>query len=546
MKKIIALSCVLSISLYSFSQGEMDAYKYSTTELSGTARSMSMGGAFGALGGDISTMSTNPGGLGIYRSSEFVISPMLRYNTTKATKGGYSTDDSKVNAVLQNFGFVGSFYTGNTSGLLNLNFGFALNRLANFNRNTTSRGFNQATSISDYIAYKTNSTNNWQGENVNNLDATDAYTSGTTNWMSALGYGSGMISEDNVYNNYYLSSLSAGETVNSRLNMEEKGWIDEYALSMAGNINNIVYAGLTVGIQDLNYSSSTLYSESSTSSASYLELGNFLETTGTGWNLKLGLLFRPLSFMRLGIAYHTPTFYNLSDYYYASASSDIVTLPQAYSDNTEEGVYDYKLQTPGKLLLSYAVFIDNNAVLSIDYDYSDYGSMKLDAKDYNTSFDADNDLIKTDFKGAHTFRIGGEVKVDPTISLRAGWATTSSCINASIKDEKFEVPTSGTLPHYYFDNGRDFYTLGVGFRFHEFFLDVAYIHKVQNLKVYDFSPYFVVKDNPALYTSPTPATYTPYGLTLDDALVGSNLNYNQPAKVKDHTNSLMVTLGVKF
>ena len=524
----------------------MDAYKYSTTELAGTARSMSMGGAFGALGGDISSMSTNPGGLGIYRTSEFVISPMLRYNTTKATKGGYSTDDNKVSAVLQNLGFVGSFYTGNTSGLLNLNFGFALNRLANFDRNTTSRGFNQATSISDYVAYKTNSTNGWQGVDVSKLDASDAYTNGSTNWMSALGYGSGIISEDDVYNNFYQSSLSGGETVNSRLSMDEKGWIDEYALSLAGNINNIIYAGLTVGIQDLKYTSSTLYSESSTSSASSLELGNFLETTGTGWNLKLGLLFRPLSFMRLGIAYHTPTFYNLSDYYYASASSDIITLPDAYSDATEEGVYDYKLQTPGKLLLSYAVIIDNNAILSLDYDYSDYGSMKLDTKDYYTSFDADNDYIKSDFKGAHTFRVGGEVKVDPSISLRAGWATTSSCINTSIKEDQIEVPTRAILPHYYYDDGKDFYTLGVGFRFHEFFLDVAYIYKVQNLKVYDFSPYFVVKDDPKSYANPTAATYTPYGLTLNDALVGTNLNYNQPAKVKDHTNSLMVTLGVKF
>ncbi len=545
MKKIIALSCLLSISFYSFSQGEMDAYKYSTTELTGTARSMSMGGAFGALGGDISSMSTNPGGLGIYRTSEFVISPMLRYNTTQATKGGYSTDNSKVSAVLQNLGFVGSFFTGNSSGLLNLNFGFALNKLANFDRNTTSRGFNQATSISDYVAYKTNSTNNWDGANVNNLDATDAYTNGS-NWMSALGYGSGMISEDNLFNNFYQSSLNGGELVNTRLNMEEKGWIDEYALSVAGNINNIVYAGLTVGIQDLKYSSSTLYSESSTSSASYLELGNFLETTGTGWNLKLGLLFRPLSFMRLGIAYHTPTFYNLSDYYYASASSDIVTLPSAYSDATDEGVYDYKLQTPGKLLLSYAVIIDNNAILSLDYDYSDYGSMKLDANDYNASFDTDNDYIKTDFKGAHTFRVGGEVKVDPAVSLRAGWATTSSCINTSIKDGNYEVPTSGTLPHYYFDDGKDYYTLGVGFRFQEFFLDVAYIYKVQNLKVYDFSSFFTVKDNPSLYSNPTSSTVTPYGLTLDDSLVGTNLNANQPAKVKDHTNSLMITLGVKF
>lgn len=545
MKKIIALSCLLSISFYSFSQGEMDAYKYSTTELTGTARSMSMGGAFGALGGDISSMSTNPGGLSIYRTSEFVISPMLRYNTTQAMKGGYSTDDNKVSALIQNLGFVGSFFTGNSSGLLNLNFGFALNRLANFDRNTTSRGLNQSSSISDYVAYKTNSTNNWNGANASDLDATDAYTNGS-NWMSALGYGSGIISEDNTFNNFYLSSLSPGELVNTRLNMEEKGWIDEYALSLAGNINNIVYAGLTIGIQDLKYSSSTLYSESSTTTASHLELGNFLETTGTGWNLKLGLLFRPLSFMRLGIAYHTPTFYNLSDYYYASASSDIVTLPNAYSDATDEAVYDYKLQTPGKLLLSYAVIIDNNAILSLDYDYSDYGSMKLDANDNNASFDANNDYIKSDFKGAHTFRVGGEVKVDPAISLRAGWATTSSCINGYIKEGNYEVPTSGTLPHYYFDDGKDYYTLGVGFRFQEFFLDVAYIYKVQNLKVYDFSPYTTEKDNPSLYSNPTPSTATPYGLTLDDALVGTNLNANQPAKVKDHTNSLMVTLGVKF
>lgn len=539
MKKIVILAISLISSVSLFSQGMMDAYKMGGTEILGTARSMGMAGSFGALGGDASSLSLNPAGLGIYRSNEFVISPMLRSSSVEANWNGLKTDENKTRLSMPNAAIMLSFRTGKEHGLANFNIGFALNRLANFDRKVTARGNGLRTSITDYMAYKTNSTNNWYGASMDDLLSDDAYSNGS-NWMSALAAGSGMIVEDENVNDFYSSSLPAGALVNSRLGMREKGWIDEYAIAAALNFENILYAGLTLGIQDLRYSLSSLYSE--TLSEGNLSLGNYLETNGTGWNLKLGVIVRPVSFMRFGIAYHTPTFYKMEDYYYADAATDLSFFEKAYSDATPEGVYSYDMRTPGHFLFSYALVFGKYGSLNLDYDLANYAKMKYDENDYDTSFDETNDLIKSSFKNSHTVRLGLEFRLKPTLSLRLGCATTTPAVEAEVKDELVEVMTPSILPHYTIDNGRNYYTMGLGYRFKAFFVDLAYVYKIQKEKLYSFSPYFSVEDDPMNYDGAL--SVPPYGLTFNEP--GEALNMNKPAKLNYRTHSVVLTLGLKF
>ena len=225
------IACLLvSASLLSsgvvFAQGELDAYRYSQTELNGTARYLGMGGAFGALGGDISSMSSNPAGLGIYRSSEIVTTLSLSSIKAKSDWGGSKVDANKTKFNFDNIAYVGYFPTGNDEGLIGWNVGFSYNRVKNFNRNYRLRG-TQNYSLADYAAAKASyagtdrNSGEWFGipENemppfgvVNNesdlvYDKLGAYNGG---WLSGLAYQSGMIgaNQANVNDTYYHSAFA--------------------------------------------------------------------------------------------------------------------------------------------------------------------------------------------------------------------------------------------------------------------------------------------------------------------------------------------------
>lgn len=66
-KYMYAMACSLMCSAQAMTQNAYDAARYAGDELNGTARFVGMGGAMGALGADISTIGTNPAGIGLFR-----------------------------------------------------------------------------------------------------------------------------------------------------------------------------------------------------------------------------------------------------------------------------------------------------------------------------------------------------------------------------------------------------------------------------------------------------------------------------------------------
>src|SRR5674536_391977 len=93
MKRIgLLISAVLFMFQGVIAQNVDDALRYSQSFYGGTARFMSMGGAFTALGGDISSLSQNPAGLGVFRSSEITLTPQLFHINTAASFNGLNSD----------------------------------------------------------------------------------------------------------------------------------------------------------------------------------------------------------------------------------------------------------------------------------------------------------------------------------------------------------------------------------------------------------------------------------------------------------------------
>lgn len=542
MKRYLVSMTVLCCTSFLFAQGELDVYKYSQNEIKGTARYMGMGGAFGALGGDISTLSQNPAGIGVYRSSEVATTLSLNGISTQTNNRSFGeSKDHNFRFSFDNIGYVGTFNTGNSSGLVNFNVGFAYNRQRSFNR-TYKAGYNDLrSSLTNYIAEKTNAASAGSPIFPGDMEYNDKtgynpyYDSGAP-WLSVLGWNSYLINEvKQGERTAYEGFLRSGDMANADLYVKERGHIDEYSFNLGGNISDVFYWGAALGIVDINYDLYSGYVEyfnyaddtpvGGRANGNF-DLQNSLSTSGTGFNFKMGVIAKPVSFLRLGLAFHTPTFYNMTDRY--SARVDYNTLGfsgnngsfspnSGYAETYPAGVTDYNIRTPWKVMASAAAIIGKSAILSFDYEYMNYNKMQV-SDDYGTL--PGNDYISEDFKGGHTFKVGGEFRITRQFSARLGYANQLSPIKAHILDGSTEMLTAGTTPQYTLNRGTQYYTVGLGYRFGNFYLDGAFVYKQNKEDLLPFSPLF-----------------------LND---GTQDIFPEKSTLKTNTKSFLLTVGYKF
>ena len=539
----ITMCCVASL----FAQGSMNAYNYSRTDIKGTARYMGMGGAFGALGGDISTLSQNPAGIGVYRSNEIVTTLGIA-GISAETKTSVNVNNNLTKFVFDNVGIIGTFNTGKDLGIVSYNFGFAYNRRNSYDQTYRVQYSNLRSSVTNYIADKSFGIreNDLAGADV---QSGDAYDINGLPWLSILGYESLLMSpQENLEGGYYDDSyeglFGAKATGSGSLYVRERGRTNEYTFNFGGNVSNVVYFGIGLGIMDLDYEMISSHDENlfNTSgfvpkkekieepdkyeiynypiTASNFSLWNRLKTEGTGFNVKLGLIARVTDYWRLGLAFHTPTYYSMSDYYMASVDNAYTyvntnvneTLSERDVTDSPEGRYDYSLVTPWKFMASTAFIIGKKGIVSFDYEYMAYDKMSLSETDGLEMNDV-NDDISSYFKAGHTFRVGGEYRITPQLSARLGYANQLSPMKVSTGDA---LNIAGMAPHYTLDRGTQYYTCGLGYRFGIFYADMAYIHKNAKSDVLAFSP--------------IPST----GLTSEVATLHAK------------NNSFILTLGFKF
>lgn len=514
MRRISCLSVVVLGATLASAQGVTDALQYSKTDIVGSARYMGMAGAFNALGGDITTLSQNPAGIGIYRSSEVVATLDLGgVETTSEVPAnalsitGPALKNSKFNIGCNNLGYVGTFMTGNRSGLISFNVGFAYNRQAYQKRRYKITQNEMRNGLSDYIADRTNA---WASANQGsspsdlsipeNIDKYDPYYDSSAPWISILGYNSYVINHVTSTDGNYYTGLYPNESVGigGDLNMSETRRVDEYTFNVGGNFSNIVYWGLGIGISDLNFEQRISYDEyywqagnpQSSSNYQNFRLNNYLNTSGTGVNVKLGVILRPTNSLRLGFAAHTPTWYSMTDSYGADMQSfNVKELNNANSSriNTPADSWDYKLRTPWKFQVGAAYILGKSGLISFDYERVDYTYLNLQDEDgYSESYAYTNADIKNQLRGVNTFRVGTEIRLSSVTSLRLGYANQSSAYTNAVKNNESEIYVSGTVPNYVIDRGSQYYTGGLGYRIGSVFVDMAFVWKENRQDAYLF------------------------------------------------------------
>ncbi|SEF41002.1 OmpP1/FadL family transporter [Parabacteroides chinchillae] len=531
MKKILIVMSALALySSAAFSQGELDAFRFVQNDLNGTARYLSMGGAFGALGGDISAMHSNPAGLAIYRSSEIVTTLSLSSVSAKSDWLGNKVDNSRTRVNFDNIAYVGYFPTSNDAGLVSWNVGFSYNRAKNYSRNyTMSTGGGLNTSLSDYIAeLSTRLAHRSPGFIANDLKdgkGLDPYANDLP-WMSVLGYNAGFMNpiggdRSREFSSSYINS-GTGEWLKQTgadLNVTERGAIDQYNIAFGLNFSDVFLLGGTLAITDLNYDYSSWYNEVFTDDSN-LKLENSLSTDGTGYSFNIGAIVRPSDYFRLGVAYNSPVWYKMTDYFYAKGSSRVMGGDQWAT--TPDGAYsNYQYRSPDKWLFSAAAIIGKYGLISVDYELTNYKNMKMYFENGNENLET-NTYIKEDFGIGNTLRVGAEARITPQFSVRAGYAWSGSPVKADLRDQKIETVTVGTIPNYTIDRGVNNYTIGLGYRFTpNFYADLAYVYTVHKEDAYNFSNLYPMED-------------------------GDIEILNQGATLKTNTTRVALTLGYKF
>ena len=557
MNKHILIAASLLCPLSIWAQGAFDAYQISQPDLKGTARFMSMGGAFGALGGDLSTLSQNPAGIGVYRRSEIGFTLDLDCQSATAESQGYKNTMNQTKFLLNNIGGVATMRL-NSSACPNINFGFSFNKAASFNRRYAGGIPSLANSMTNYTAGVANA----EGATVADLTFTNSYnpynpTDGgyVASWMSILGYNSYLITPQGDKDNpTWVGQMGNGTTGSGTFDMWEKGHIDEYNISLGGNIADVVYWGMDFDIIDLNYTLESHWGESlnnayvngRTGVASDWSLYNYYRVNGTGFNYKIGLIVKPIQQLRLGFAVHTPTWYNLDETYYGSVDYNYAPNPNtegSYSETNDgyDAVNSYNFRSPWKFIVSAAGIIGDSFIISADYEWTSYSTMKYSvdngyndyyyddpwdwewkpakvaALDANDRYGYTNMDIQNYFTKTSTLRIGAEYRVTPQFSVRAGYSYVSSPVKNEVADNQETIYTVGTRPQYSVDRSTQYITCGLGYKYQKFYIDAAYVYKHRTSDFHAFTP------DPSTPSIPSPE-----------------------ARISDNNSQIVLSMGFKF
>ena len=511
---IIALALFGATGIYA--QSAYDAGKIAQEDLSGTARFVGMGGAMSALGGDISTIGTNPAGIGIYRSNDVMLTLGYSLTGTESEFGGNTFEKEKARWNLNNIGFVIANKFSNISPLRYVNFGFNYKKSKSFYKNMSMQGLLGSVSQTYEIAALSDGLTPeiWDDSRYGVFEDPDI------GWLSALAYhtflvgpsqtntptdypllddaGNQLYDENGpLYEDYgYYASLVAGyNSTYGTFHSWERGGIDEYDFNVSFNINDRFYLGVTFGAYDVSYDKHTFYDENYGSGEGYF-LESFNRIHGSGFDVKLGTIFRPIeaSPLRIGLSVHTPIFYRLTYATGAYIQSDVYvdddqSTTGLYVDTYEQlgnrdMEFDFRLQTPWVVNASVGYTVGNNLALGAEYEFENFSNMKF--KDVNNyDMDPETDEVKYTLKGVHTFRLGAEYKPISAFAFRVGYNYSSTAYKADAYKNIFSNSVS-TDTEYSNDKSRNTFTVGIGYRGSLFYADLAYKYDMYKSDFYPF------------------------------------------------------------
>lgn len=433
MKKIYSTLAAIALSVTLFAQTSQDAIKFSQNFYEGSARTVAMGNAFTALGGDLGSLAINPAASGIYRYSEVFIAPSLSFNNSSVNYLSTKKDDNITRFGLSGLGVV--FATNpkyRKKGGATFNFAFAINKVNDFSHRMSVAGETDKSSWLSSLA------NNISGIHAKSMDITNTYDPfrrSTAPWRAILAWNSNLLDtlpdsgRDYKAATENLSGLNIviGGPLRQNFVRESSGNISEAIINMGGKISDYLFIGFNLGLQSLSYDDYQQYSEKAVNPANFTsKFSEFKhtyrqKTTGVGLNIKAGIIALPADGLRIGASVSTPTWYAMNDEWdetIFAAYSDGYTIPIS----SPIGEYNYNLSTPLRLNAGIAYTFGSYGLISADYEFVDYSMARLRSNGDKTAFNFENDQIKKNYKAVNNARLGVEIKPMQGFAVRGGYS----------------------------------------------------------------------------------------------------------------------------
>lgn len=431
-KKIMIVAALLCTTATMYGQNAYDALRFSQQYTEGTARSVAMGNAFTALGGDMGGITINPASSAVYRYSEFAITPSMSGVSSSANYLGSSSSENSTRFGVANFGYVGSYSTGRkNAGLVSWSFGMVLTKQNSFNNGMKAAG---RTNSSSWLSALAANTNGVFAPSMDLNDHNDPYWYSNASWNSILGWNTSLLDTLPGTTDQYIAAtenlngydISVGGDLNQKFRSTSRGNITEATINFGGNFSNKFYAGVNIGIQSIMYKYEEMYAEEAVDSRnfqtgfSYFSAGYRYKATGTGINLKAGFIYLPTEWVRIGASVSTPTWMYLSENWENGMRAE---FNDGYSQSLESplGAYDYRLNTPFRWNVGAAVRLGMLGVISADYEGVNYGNAKFIDTSNSFGYDQENGDISRTLTSQNIFRIGAEFNAMPAFAVRAGY-----------------------------------------------------------------------------------------------------------------------------
>ncbi|WP_315356816.1 hemin receptor [Segatella oulorum] len=540
MKRIyLTVASLAFTSFVAVAQETYENTKLIDNDLNGTARYVGMGGAMEALGADLSTIGTNPAGLGLFRKGKTDLS----FGLVNQTGMNKFNSLSKTN---MSFDQIGVVFNLSKTPNASFNIGFNYHKSRNFDQllNAANTLNNASQNKLTYQKYRNNvyylhKLKDSQGNVVLKNDGTPKLASDNFSfnqvdylYMNSLPQTTNLDPADPT-----LKVFKPLAATGYLYNQENKGYIGEYDMNLSANLNDRVYLGLTMGIHDVHYKSYAEYTENFLRNNIYnirgLTLNDWREITGTGFDVKFGAIVRPMaeSPFRLGAYIHTPVWYDLTTSNYTELTDG--TLRPSIGES-----YDFRVNTPWKFGLSAGTTLADRIALGATYEYAAYNAMQTRIKDggtydwyYGTYYESShndramNNHTEDALKGQHTLKLGAEARITDHFSLRAGYNYLSALYkDAAVKDGSLNSPGTYYASSTSYVNWKDTnrFTFGLGWNVWRFNIDLAYQYSQQNGTFYPFMNY---------HEGSAPS--------VED-------NIANPTQVNNKRHQLLLTMGYKF
>ena len=530
--KYIFFAVSLFAALSANAQETYENAKLAGEDLNGTARYVGMGGAMEALGAEISTIGTNPAGIGLFRHSNVSISGgLLMQSDGKDFSNGKKTNLS--------FDQIGGVYSTRSGQKSFINFGFNYHKGKNFDyilnaaNSLDGSSQNKQSYIKGMLANENSGGffvgKDKNGQNVGYVDDKSPNVAYTWSQIDYL-YWNNLIPDKNTGRFNYESASGYN------LARANTGYIGNYDFAVSGNFNDRVYLGLTFGMKDVHYKGYSEYREDFNNTGGVL-VSDERKVTGSGFDITAGVIVRPVaeSPFRIGAYVKSPTWYDLT-------TSNVTGL--VYVQGTTNKVsyvsnsYDFKMWTPWKFGFSLGHTIGNYLALGATYEYENFSNINSRVNDggyynyygeyYETSSPDKtmNNHTKEVLKGVSTLKLGVEYKPVSNVALRMGYNYVSAMYDKDAQKDP-GIASLGTA----YASATDYtnwsainrFTLGVGYQVKNFNIDLAYQYSAQNGSFAPFSN-FIPSDR-------TTVTESNVATTTD---------------VKNNRSQLLLTVGYRF